>query len=117
VQIQAQVDEADIGQVTSGNPVSFTVDAYPEAKFQGTVQQIRLAPVSLQNVVTYTVVIGAENALGRLLPGMTANVEIITGEHSNVVTVPNDALRFQPPGPAEPFFLATPTPPSPHTTP
>jgi HlyD family secretion protein len=101
VQIQAQVDEADIGQVTGGNPVSFTVDAYPEAKFQGTVQQIRLAPVSLQNVVTYTVVIGAENALGRLLPGMTANVEIITGEHSNVVTVPNDALRFQPHGPAE----------------
>jgi HlyD family secretion protein len=107
VQIQAQVDEADIGQVTSGNPVSFTVDAYPEAKFQGTVQQIRLAPVSLQNVVTYTVVIGAENALGRLLPGMTANVEIITGEHSNVVMVPNDALRFQPHGPAEALIRDT----------
>lgn len=101
VQIQAQVDEADIGQVTSGNPVSFTVDAYPDATFGGKVEQIRLAPVSLQNVVTYTVIIGADNPLGRLLPGMTANVEIVTGEHPGVVVVPNDALRFQPRGPAE----------------
>jgi HlyD family secretion protein len=101
VQIQAQVDEADIGQVTSGNPVSFTVDAYPDVTFEGKVEQIRLAPVSLQNVVTYTVVIAADNQLGRLLPGMTANVEIITGEHPGVVVVPNDALRFQPRGPAE----------------
>ncbi|MGB0058490.1 MAG: efflux RND transporter periplasmic adaptor subunit [Methyloceanibacter sp.] len=101
VQIGAQVDEADIGQVTSGNPVSFTVDAYPDVSFEGKVEQIRLAPVSLQNVVTYTVVIAADNPLGRLLPGMTANVEIITGEHPGVVVVPNDALRFQPRGPAE----------------
>src|SRR6478735_768499 len=101
VQIQAQVDEADIGQVTSGNPVSFTVDAYPDVTFEGKVEQIRLAPISLQNVVTYTVVIAADNQLGRLLPGMTANVEIITGEHPGVVVVPNDALRFQPRGPAE----------------
>jgi HlyD family secretion protein len=101
VQIEAQVDEADIGQVTSNNPVSFTVDAYPEMKFNGNVEQIRLAPVSLQNVVTYTVVIAADNPQGRLLPGMTANVEIITGEHPGVVTVPNEALRFQPRGAAE----------------
>src|SRR6478736_2444469 len=101
VQIQAQVDEADIGQVTSGNPVSFTVDAYPDVTFEGKVEQIRLAPISLQNVVTYTVVIAADNQLGRLLPGMTANVEIITGEHPGVVVVPNDALRFQPRGSAE----------------
>ena len=101
VQIGAQVDEADIGQVTSGNPVSFTVDAYPDVSFEGKVEQIRLAPVSLQNVVTYTVVIAADNPLGRLLPGMTANVEIITGEHPGVVVVPNDALRFQPRGLAE----------------
>jgi HlyD family secretion protein len=100
VQILAQVDEADIGQVTSANPVSFTVDAYPDVKFDGKVQQIRLAPVSLQNVVTYTVVIAAENPQGRLLPGMTANVEIVTGEHVQVVVVPNEALRFQPVGPA-----------------
>jgi HlyD family secretion protein len=101
VQIQAQVDEADIGQITSSNPVTFTVDAYPDVTFQGTVSQIRLAPTSLNNVVTYTVVIDAENPLGRLLPGMTANVEIVTGEHKNVVTVPNDALRYQPRGPAQ----------------
>jgi HlyD family secretion protein len=101
VQIEAQVDEADIGQVTSNNSVSFTVDAYPDVKFEGKVEQIRLAPVSLQNVVTYTVVIAADNPQGRLLPGMTANVEIVTGEHPGVVVVPNDALRFQPRGPAE----------------
>lgn len=101
VQIEAQVDEADIGQVTSNNSVSFTVDAYPDAKFEGKVEQIRLAPVSLQNVVTYTVVIAADNPQTRLLPGMTANVEIVTGEHPGVVVVPNEALRFQPRGPAE----------------
>ena len=100
VQVLAQVDEADIGQVTSGNPVSFTVDSYPDVKFEGKVDQIRLAPITLQNVVTYTVVIAAENPQGRLLPGMTANVEIITGEHVEVVVVSNEALRFQPAGAA-----------------
>ena len=103
VQILAQVDEADIGQVTSGNPVTFTVDAYPDVKFEGKVGQIRLAPVALQNVVTYTVVIDAENPLGRLLPGMTANTEIVTGEHKDIVLVPNEALRFQPTGVAAPL--------------
>lgn len=101
VQIDAQVDEADIGQVTSDNPVSFTVDAYPDVTFKGTVEQIRLAPEALNNVVTYTVVIAAENPLGRLLPGMTANVQIVTGENKNVVVVPSEALRFQPRGPAQ----------------
>jgi HlyD family secretion protein len=101
VQIEAQVDEADIGQVTRDNPVSFTVDAHPDVTFDGIVEQIRLTPVALQNVVTYTVVIAANNPFGRLLPGMTANVEIVTGEHVNVVVVPNDALRYQPRGPAE----------------
>ncbi len=101
VQIEAQVDEADIGQVTSDDPVSFTVDAYPDMTFEGTVDQIRLAPTALNNVVTYTVVIDADNPLGRLLPGMTANVEIVTGEHKDVVVVPNEALRFQPRGPAQ----------------
>jgi HlyD family secretion protein len=101
VQIEAQVDEADIGQVTSDNPVSFSVDAYPDVTFKGTVEQIRLAPIALNNVVTYTVVIDADNPLGRLLPGMTANVEIVTGEHKDVVVVPSEALRFQPRGPAQ----------------
>ena len=101
VQIEAQVDEADIGQVTRDNPVSFTVDAYPDVTFKGKVEQIRLAPIALKNVVTYTVVIDADNPLGRLLPGMTANVEIVTGEQKDVVVVPNEALRFQPRGPAQ----------------
>jgi HlyD family secretion protein len=101
VQIDAQVDEADIGQITTDNPVSFTVDAYPDVTFKGTVEQIRLAPTALNNVVTYTVVIDADNPLGRLLPGMTANVEIVTGEHKDVVVVPSEALRFQPRGPAQ----------------
>jgi HlyD family secretion protein len=101
VQILAQVDEADIGQVTSDNAVSFTVDAYPDVSFKGQVEQIRLAPTALNNVVTYTVVIDADNALGRLLPGMTANVEIVTGEHKDVIVVPSEALRFQPRGPAQ----------------
>jgi HlyD family secretion protein len=101
VQIEAQVDEADIGQVTSDNTVSFNVDAYPDVTFKGTVEQIRLAPTALNNVVTYTVVIAADNPLGRLLPGMTANVEIVTGEHKDVVVVPSEALRFQPRGPAQ----------------
>ena len=101
VQIDAQVDEADIGQVTRDNPVSFTVDAYPDLTFKGNVEQIRLAPVALTNVVTYTVVIAADNLHGRLLPGMTANVEIVTGEHKQVVVVPNEALRYQPRGAAQ----------------
>ena len=101
MQIQAQVDEADIGQIASDDAVTFTVDAYPDVTFQGKVSQIRLAPTSLNNVVTYTVVIDADNPLGRLLPGMTANVTVITGEHKNVVTVPTEALRYQPRGPAQ----------------
>lgn len=101
VQIEAQVDEADIGQVTSKDPVSFNVDAHPDTTFDGQVEQIRLAPTALTNVVTYTVVIGADNPEGRLLPGMTANVEIVTGQKHDVVMVPNESLRFQPRGPAE----------------
>lgn len=98
IQIDAQVDEADIGQVEPGQPVSFTVDAYPERSFTGRVEQIRLAAVTLQNVVTYTAVIAAENADGRLLPGMTANVEILTALRQDVRIVPNEALRFRPRG-------------------
>ena len=101
VQIDAQVDEADIGQVARDNDVSFTVDAYPDVTFKGKVEQVRLAPITLTNVVTYTVVIAADNALGRLLPGMTANVAIITGENKQVVVVPTEALRYQPRGLAQ----------------
>ena len=85
LEVKIMVDEADIGQVAEGQAVKFTVDAFPDETFKGKVEQIKLAPIALNNVVTYTVVIAADNPLGRLLPGMTANVEIVTGEHKDVV--------------------------------
>lgn len=96
VQIDAQVDEADIGQIAEGQPVSFTVDAYPDTQLTGTVDEIRLSPTALNNVVTYTVVISAANPGQRLLPGMTANMDIVTGERDGVLRVSNAALRFRP---------------------
>tara|TARA_R110002094_G_scaffold1149_3_gene5747 strand:- start:94 stop:1566 length:1473 start_codon:yes stop_codon:yes gene_type:complete len=96
VQIDAQVDEADIGQIAEGQPVNFTVDAYPDMQLTGLVDQIRLSPTALNNVVTYTVVITAANPGQRLLPGMTANMDIVTGERDGVLRVSNAALRFRP---------------------
>lgn len=96
VQIDAQVDEADIGQIAEGQPVGFTVDAYPDLQLSGIVDQIRLSPTALNNVVTYTVVITATNPGQRLLPGMTANMDIVTGERDGVLRVSNGALRFRP---------------------
>lgn len=96
MQINAQVDEADIGQVSLAAPVFFNVDAYPQQKFTGKIEQIRLAPLEAQNVVTYTMVIAADNPNKILLPGMTANVEIVVAEQHGVLTVPNEALRFRP---------------------
>ncbi|MBO6764243.1 efflux RND transporter periplasmic adaptor subunit [Maricaulis sp.] len=96
VQIDAQIDEADIGQIRAGQPVRFTVDAHPDTEMEGVVDQIRLAPETLNNVVTYTVVVLAANPDELLLPGMTANMDIITGERTGVLTVSNAALRFRP---------------------
>jgi HlyD family secretion protein len=96
VQIDAQVDEADIGQIQEGQTVSFSVDAFPDNQLEGVVDQIRLAPVALNNVVTYTVVVSANNPGQRLLPGMTANMDIVTGERDGVLRVSNSALRFRP---------------------
>ncbi|WP_417478402.1 efflux RND transporter periplasmic adaptor subunit [Maricaulis sp.] len=96
VQIDAQVDEADIGQIAHGQTVNFTVDAYPDLQLTGVVDQIRLAPTTLSNVVTYTVVVSASNPGQRLLPGMTANMDIVTGERDGVLRVSNAALRFTP---------------------
>ncbi|WP_417481859.1 efflux RND transporter periplasmic adaptor subunit [Maricaulis sp.] len=96
VQIDAQVDEADIGQIAQGQTVNFTVDAYPDMQLTGVVDQIRLAPTALNNVVTYTVVVSASNPGQRLLPGMTANMDIVTGERDGVLRVSNAALRFRP---------------------
>jgi len=96
IRIEAQVNEADVGAVAEGNQVEFTVDAYPERRFTGRVTQVRLAATELQNVVTYTVIIEAENNDRRLFPGMTANVRIETARRDNVMTIPNDATRFKP---------------------
>lgn len=96
IRIEAQVNEADVGVVQEGNPVSFTVDAYPEKTFEGKVTQVRLAATELNNVVTYTVIIEASNDDRKLFPGMTANVQIEAAKKENVLRVPNDALRFKP---------------------
>ncbi|MRR35010.1 efflux RND transporter periplasmic adaptor subunit [bacterium] len=96
MEIDTSVDEADISRVKVGQPVSFTVDAYPENRFAGTVRQVRNAPVVTQNVVTYVVVIDVDNKDLKLKPGMTANVSIETARKDNVLKVPSAALRFRP---------------------
>ncbi|MBT8071705.1 MAG: efflux RND transporter periplasmic adaptor subunit [Gammaproteobacteria bacterium] len=96
IQIEANVDEADIGNVRQDNEVTFTVDAFPDMEFNGEVNQVRLAPNEANNVVTYTVIITADNPARKLLPGMTAIVEIVTGKSENVLRVSNDAIRFKP---------------------
>ncbi len=97
MQVQTTIDESDIGRISVGQEASFTVDAYPEDRFTGTVSQIRLAPVTIQNVVNYTVVVDVDNHDLKLMPGMTANVRILVGSSTKVIRVPNMALRFQPP--------------------
>jgi len=96
MQVDTNVSESDIGGMTVGKDAIFTVDAYPGIEFHGHVRQVRNAPVSVQNVVTYDVVIGVENKDLRLKPGMTANVSIIVAQRENAVKVPNAALRFSP---------------------
>lgn len=96
IRIEAQVNEADVGSVQQGNSVEFSVDAYPERKFQGKVTQVRLAATELQNIVTYTVIIEAANEDRKLFPGMTANVQIETAKRDGVLRVSNDALRYKP---------------------
>jgi HlyD family secretion protein len=105
IQIEAEIDEADIGQIDEGQSVTFDVDAYPDLEFSGEVVQVRLAANDEQNVVTYTVVIEAANRGGRLLPGMTANVTIVTGEVEAALAAPNAALRFVPRGSAEALIV------------
>jgi HlyD family secretion protein len=96
MQIEANVDETDIGQIKDGMAVQFTVQAYPEETFTGTVRQIRLQPTTVQDVVTYTVIVDAANEKGLLLPGMTATVEFLVEERLDVLLVPNTALNFKP---------------------
>jgi HlyD family secretion protein len=101
MQIDALVSEADIGGVETNQNVNFTVDAFPSRIFQGIVVQIRNAPQTNQNVITYDTVIGVDNSDLKLRPGMTANVSIITAQRTNVLKIPNGALRFHPPEPEE----------------
>lgn len=96
MQVVADVDEADIGDVKEGERVSFTVDAYPDDTFEGTVKQVRQEATTTNNVVTYEVVISAPNADLKLKPGLTANVTIYTAERKGVLAVPSKALRFMP---------------------
>jgi len=96
MQVDTSVAEADIGTVKVGRPVDFSVDAYPDVTFKGKVSQIRRAPITVQNVVTYNVVVLVNNRDLRLMPGMTANVSIIVNAKQNVLKVPNAAFRFRP---------------------
>ncbi len=96
MQIDTSVAEADIGRVKLGQEVDFTVDAYPDTTFKGKVWQIRIAPITIQNVVTYDVVVLVDNQQLRLMPGMTANVSVIVAEKKDVLKIPNAALRFKP---------------------
>ena len=97
MQVEASVDEADIGQVKTGQSVTFSVDAYPEEQFRGSVSQVRLSPITVQNVVTYTVIIAVPNPDMKLRPGMTATVSILVDKRDDVLRVPVLATRFQPP--------------------
>ena len=96
MQVDTNVDEADIGRVRVGQPAVFTVDAYPGTTFRAQVSQIRQAPINVQNVITYDVVVAVSNPDLKLLPGMTANVKVLVDKASNVLKIPNAALRYRP---------------------
>ena len=98
MQVDSNVSESDIGYVRQGQKATFRVDAFPDRDFEGVVAQVRQAPITVQNVVTYDVVVSVENPELLLKPGMTANVNVVTASKAKVVRVPIDALRFAPPG-------------------
>jgi HlyD family secretion protein len=98
MQVDTNVSEADIGRISVGQSATFTVDAYPNNPFRGTVVQVRNAPITVQNVVTYDAVVQVANPDMQLKPGMTANVSFLIAERSDALKVPNAALRFQPNG-------------------
>lgn len=94
MQVECSVDEADIGKVKEAQKVRFSVDAFPDESFTGTVSQVRYSPEIIQNVVTYTTIVEVENPKMKLRPGMTATVSVIVGEADDTLLVPNSALRF-----------------------
>ncbi len=102
MQVNASVDEADIGNISSAEDVKFTVDAYPNESFKAKISEIRLSPQTVQNVVTYSVILGIDNSEMKLRPGMTANITITVDQRDNVAKLPNAALRYTPPGQTRP---------------
>lgn len=106
MQLEVSVDEADIGKIAQGMQIKFGVDAFPGREFQATVRQVRLAPKTVQNVVTYTVIAQAPNNDMSLLPGMTATARVIIEERQNAMRVPNSALRYTPAGYQSPAATA-----------
>jgi HlyD family secretion protein len=97
MQVDSNVSESDIGDVRAGLKADFKVDAFPDRDFEGVVGQVRQAPITVQNVVTYDVVVNVDNPELLLKPGMTANVSIVTARRDNVARMPMEALRFAPP--------------------
>ncbi len=100
MQLQVDIDEADVGQVTSGQAATFTVEAYPERTFPAEVTTVRYAPETLNNVVTYTGVLSLDNSDLLLRPGMTATADIVVKKVDDALLIPNAALRFTPPATA-----------------
>lgn len=98
MQVETSIDEADVGRIRAGQRATFTVDAFPGRTFAGEVRQVRKSAQTVQNVVTYTVLVSAANPDGQLMPGMTANVRIVTDTRESALKVANAALRFRPPG-------------------
>src|SRR6185436_17924241 len=98
MQVEAAIDEADVGRLRVAQQANFTVDAFPRRNFTGEIQQVRKSPVNVQNVISYTVVISAANPDLSLLPGMTANVRVVVDSRESVLKVANAALRFRPSG-------------------
>ncbi len=107
MQVKASVDEADIGSISEDAKVTFTVDAYPNTVFEGRIAEIRLNPQTVQNVVTYSVILSIQNKDLRLKPGMTASIKIMVAERENALKVPNAAIRYHLPGTPAPSFGAT----------
>jgi HlyD family secretion protein len=95
MQVEAAIDESDVGRLRTGQKASFTVDAFPGQTFEGEIRQVRKAASNVANVVTYVAIVGFANVDGKLLPGMTANVRVVTEERADVLKVPNSALRMR----------------------
>ena len=96
MQIEVNVSEADIGKIKKGQEVEYTLDGYADSVFHGKVTEVRIAPTTVSNVVTYTVIVDVDNKDQKMIPGMTANASIITNKSENVICVPTDALKFTP---------------------